>query len=333
MCRSSRRRFLRGSLCWAAGLLIACGAPPVAGPAARVARVGFLSSSVTTRSHPFLDALRQGLLDLGYVEGQTLAIEYRFAERTDQLPALAVELIGSKVDLLIGGGSEAVRAAKDATNTLPIVMTNSGDPVAAGFVVSLARPDGNVTGLTQIAPQLAAKRLELLREAVGKLARVAVLWNPNHPVTPASFRELQAAASTLQLQLQSLEIAEPTGLAAAFEVAARGQAEALVVLRDPFTVRQMGQILELTTKGRLPTMYETRDFVDAGGLMLYGPSLADLYRRAAAYVDKILKGAKPADLPVEQPATFDLVINLKTAQGLGLTIPQSVLAQATEVIQ
>jgi putative ABC transport system substrate-binding protein len=271
------------------------------------------------------------LRELGHVEGQSVAIEYRFAERTDQLPAFAGELIGLKVDLLVAGGSEAVRAAKDATDTLPIVMTNSADPVTAGFVASLPRPGGNVTGLTQIAPQLAAKRLELLRETVSDLTRVAVLWNPGHPLTPVSFREVQAAASTLQLQLQSLAVREPAGLASAFEAATRERAGALVVLRDPFTVREMGQIVELAMKGRLPAMYETRDFVDAGGLMIYGPSLADLYRRAASYVDKILKGARPADLPVEQPTTFDLIINLKTAQLLGLTVPPAVLQQATEI--
>ena len=181
--------------------------------------------------------------------------------------------------------------------------------------------------------QLAAKRLELLRETAGELAGVAVLWNPTHPVTPASFREVQSAASTLQLRLLSLEVRDPAGVASAFRTADRAGVGALLVLRDPFTVRQMAQIAELATQGRLPAMYETRDFVDAGGLMLYGPSLADLYRRAASYIDKILKGTKPADLPVEQPTKFDFVINLKTARALGLTIPQSVLLQATELIQ
>jgi putative ABC transport system substrate-binding protein len=296
----------------------------------KVPRVGFLSASA---SPPFIEGLREGLRQLGYVEGKTIMIEWRLTDKAEELPAIAAELVGLGVELIIAGGTSAIEAAKDKTSSIPIVMTNSGDAVGTGLVASLARPGGNVTGLTQISAKLSAKRLELLKEAIPDLSRVAVLSNPNHPTTPLKYAEIEAAAPQLGLQLQSLQVREANDLEGAFAAATRERAGALITLRDPFTIKHEKRIAELATKSRLPTMYETRNYVDAGGLMLYGPSIKDLYQRTAIYVDKILKGANPAELPVEQPTTFELVINLKAAEAIGFTLPQSVLVRANEVIR
>ena len=298
----------------------------------KVFRLGFISSSVTSASHPSLAGLRQGLSELGYEEGKNIRIEYRFGTQKD-LFKLAEELVRLQVDVIVAGGSEGIVAAKEVTQTIPIVMTNSGNAVREGFVVSLERPGGNITGLTQISPELAAKRLQLLKDTVPGLSQLAVLWHPLHPNTPHTFAETRAASQKFGLQLRSWEVKELEDFDAAFATAIAHQVTALIVLRDPFTVRHRAHIAELAQQNRLPAMYETRDFLEGGGLMAYGPNLAALYRQSAYYVDKILHGAKPGELPVQRPLTFDLVINLKAAQALGLTIPQALLVQATEVIQ
>lgn len=295
-------------------------------------RIGFISSPVTDISSPLLNALRQGLSELGHMEGKNLDIEYRFAKTRDDLAGLAADLVSRNVDLIVAGGSEAVVAAKNATTSIPIVMTNSGDPVRAGFVASLARPGGNITGLTQISPELADKRLELLKEAIPSMSRVGILWNPLHPNTPWTFKETRVAAEKLQLQVLSFEVKEQLDLIDAIAIAGK-RADAIVVLRDPFTVRHRTLIADATLAERIPSIYETEDYVIAGGLIFYGPDFSDLYGRSASFVDKILKGAKPADLPVEQPTNFELVINLKTATTLGLTIPGSILIRANRFIE
>jgi putative ABC transport system substrate-binding protein len=277
------------------------------------------------------EALRQGLRDLGYVEGKNFVFEYRYAEgRSERLPGLAADLVRLKVDLIIAPGDVA-KVAREATGTIPIVMMSSDDPVRAGYVASLARPGGNVTGVTFIFDELAGKRLELLKEAVPAITRVAVLWNPTH--VDNEFQEMQAAARTLGLQLQSLELRAPSDLDGAFQAASRGRAEALTVTPSRLTAFLRTRIVALAAKGRLPVISGWREFAEAGGLLTYGPNRSEGARRAAAYIDKILKGAKPADLPVEQPTRFELVVNLKTAKALGLTIPQSIMVRADQVIQ
>ena len=298
----------------------------------KIFQLGFISSSVTNVSHPFLTGLRQGLSELGYKESKNITIEYRFGT-TEELPKLAEDLVRLQVDVIIAGGSEGIIASQKATQTIPIVMTNSGDAVQSGLVASLRRPGGNITGMTQISPELAAKRLELLQETIPGLARVAVLWHPLHPNTPELFKETQAASQKLGLQLLSLEVKTPEDFATAFAMAIQQRAEALIVLRDPFIVQHRARIADLALASRLPAIYETRDFLEAGGLILCGPSFWHLYRRSALYVDKILKGANPADMPVQTPWEFEFVINLKTAKALGITIPPSLLFQADEVLQ
>jgi putative ABC transport system substrate-binding protein len=302
-------------------------------PRAKVPRIGFLSFGPSGLQQALVDAFLQGLRGLGYTEGQNAAIEYRFAEeRQERLPELAAELVQLKVDILVAP-SLAAYAAKQATQTIPIVMATSGDPVATGIVASLARPGGNITGLSLISPELAGKRLELLKEAVPGLVRVAVLWNATHPDKALEWRETQVAAQALGVQLQSLEVRGPDDFDSAFAAAAREQAAALIVLGDPLTYAHRTHIVDLAAKSRLPAMYELREFAAAGGFLAYGPSVPDNSRRAATFVDKILKGAKPGDLPIERPIQFKLIINLKTAQALGLTIPPSLLFQADEVVK
>jgi putative ABC transport system substrate-binding protein len=316
--------------------LLALGAAPLASEAqqaAKRARIGFISSSTTEVSSPFLVALREGFKARGYEEAKNLTLEYRFAKSREQLPAMAADLVSLKVDVILAGGTEGIIAAKNATQTIPIVMTNSGDPVKAGFAVSLARPGGNITGLTQISPELAGKRFQLLREVVPGITRVGVLWHPLHPTTPITFNETEAAAGNLGLQVMSLEIREPKEFEEVFRILAKERAAALVVLRDPFTVRHRTVIVESANKLRVATIYETGDYVEAGGLMFYGADFVDLFRRSAGFVDRILKGAKVSDLPIEQPTKFELVINLKTAKAIGITIPQSLLLRADRVIE
>jgi putative ABC transport system substrate-binding protein len=300
----------------------------------KVPRIGFLSSVSANSVRARLEAFKQGLRDLGWVEGQSIAIDYRLAEgRNDRLPGLAEELVRLKVDVIVTHGVVATLAARRATAAIPIVFGSADDAVAAGLVASLARPGGNVTGLTVISPELSGKRLELLREVIPRLKRLAVLRNPTNPVSLPELKETQVAAQLLGLLIQSLEVTDPGGFAGAFSAMTREQAGALIVLSDAMFTGRHAQIVDHAAKSRLPAIYWTREFADAGGLMSYGPNVADLWRRSAVYVDKILKGAKPADLPVEQPTKFELVINLKTAKALGLSIPQSVLFRADQVIK
>src|SRR5262252_183752 len=296
-------------------------------------RIGFLGSGGPADHAPRVDAFRQGLRDLGYVEGRTATIEYRLAEgKMERLPALAAELVALKVDVIVASGTPTALAAKNATTTIPIVFATSGDPVGT-LVASIARPGGNVTGLSLVGPELVARQLQLLKEAVPKVSRVAVLSNPDNPYTPGMVKEVAAAARSLKVRMQRLESRGGAATDAAFDAMARERSNALLVLFDPVLTGQRARIAELANKHRLPSMCPHREYAEDGGLMAYGASLTDLYRRAATYVDKILKGAKPADLPVEQPTKFELVINLKTAKALGLTIPPSLLGRADEVIQ
>jgi putative ABC transport system substrate-binding protein len=271
---------------------------------------------------------------LGTWRGENIVIEWRFADgKPDRLPALAAELVRLKVDIIVTTGSTVTRAAKEATSTIPIVMTNEGDPVGTGFVASLARPGGNITGLSTLSPELSGKRLELLKEIVPRLSRVAVLGTSTTPGNAQLLREIELAAGALKVKLQYLDVLDPKDIETAFRAASKGRAEAVLMLQGGVLNSHRTQIAALAVKNRLPAIYANSLFVDAGGLMTYSASITDLDRRAATYVDKILKGAKPADLPVEQPTKFDLVINLKTASQIGLTIPPNVLARADKVIR
>ncbi len=305
-------------------------------PAGKVSRIGWLSAGFPRPDRdPPVDAFRQGLRELGYVEGQNLVIEYRGAEgRDERLPDLAAELVRLHVDVLVAVGPIATRAAQHATRTLPIVMTGTADPVGAGFVASLARPGGNITGVSLLMAELPGKRLELLKETVPQSTRVAVLANPDNPVYEALRNNLTVAARALGLHLHVVEVHSADELDPAFAAVTREGADALMVLSDPALMDNLrGRVADLAATHRLPAMYNWKMYVEAGGLMSYGPSLPGIYRYAATYVDKILKGAKPADLPVEQPTKFELVINLKTAQALGVTIPPTLLFLADEVIR
>jgi ABC-type uncharacterized transport system substrate-binding protein len=302
--------------------------------AGRVVRVGVLWFTFSSVSAPFFEALREGLRDLGYVEGQNIAFEQRWAEKNPQrYPELAAELVRLKVDVIVAGNLESARVAKDATGTIPIVLTAGGDPLHAGLVPSLARPAGNITGLSELGPDLAPKLLQLLKEAVPRLAKVAILWDPSNPSQSPTRQEIESAARMLGTAILSLEVAVPDDFERAFGAATRERPDALIVYTTPITYSHRMQTIDFTARRGLPAMYSSREFVDAGGLMSYGPNLRALFRRAATYVDRIVKGAKPADLPIEQPTTFEMVINMKTAKALGLTIPQSVLARADEVIE
>lgn len=316
-------------------LLFALSFPSAAQQPKKVARIGFLSVNPAFSLEPRVKAFREALRELGYMEGKNIAIEYRHAEgRRDRLAAVAAELASLKVDVIVvAGGTAPALAAKEATSTIPIVMTYVGDPVARGLIVSLARPGGNITGLTSVSPDLAGKRLELLKETVPRLSRVGVLWNPASQGSTANFKETETAARSFGLQVQSLEARSPAELESAFKTATMGRAHALIVVESPLIGAHTSRIVELATNSRLPTMFGQGIRAEAGGLMYYGPNFPDLHRRAATYVDKILKGRKPADLPVEQPMKFELVINLRTAKQIGLTIPPNVLARADRVIK
>jgi|SRR5437867_4962784 len=302
--------------------------------AGKVARIGLLSQGSPTSGQHIREAFRQGLREVGYVDGQNIVIEYRYAEgKAERLPDLAAELVSLKVDVIVAGGTPAPLAAKHATRTIPIVMAAAGDPVGSGLVASLARPGGNVTGLGALSPELGGKRLQLLKEVVPGVSRVAVLWNAANPYAVLVARETEAAARTLGVQAQSLEVRGPDDFENALPAAIRGGAGALIVVEDPLTFQYRMRIADFAARNRLPAIDGYREYAEAGALMAYGANLADLYRRAATYVDKILKGAKPADLPVEQPTKFELVINIKTAKALGLTIPPSLLLRADQVIE
>ena len=297
---------------------------------AKVPRIGYLAS---TSPSPVHDAFRQGLRELGYIEGQNTVVEYRWAEgKLERFPDLAAELVRLKVDVIVASTTAPALAAKNATTTIPIVIVYVADPVGRGLVASLARPGGNITGLSWGGIELSGKQLELLKEAVPKLSRVAVLTNPAGEFHRAVLREAEAAAGALAVQLQPFEVRDPTDFDSAFAAMTRARAGALLVPGDPMFFIQRTRVAHLAAKSRLPAMYGLREHVEAGGLMSYAPSIRDTHRRAAVYVDKILKGAKPADLPVEQPTKFEMVVNLKTAKALGLTIPQSILIWADQVM-
>ena len=304
--------------------------------AAKVARIGYLLLD-RTAAPDLPEAFRQGLRDLGYVEGRNVVIEYRHAEgKVERLPAVAAELVALKVDVIAAQGTPHALAAKQVTRTIPIVFATSADAVGSGLVTSLARPGGNVTGLSSVGPGLVGKCLELLKQAVPGISRVAVLWQPgyqNERTEKDLLKGAEVAARALEVRLQVVEARGPADFDRAFSDMTRARAGALTVLFSSTFFNERRRLVDLAAKNHLPAVYVSRDFVDAGGLMSYGPNLADMFRRAATYVDKILKGAKPADLPVEQPTKFKLVINLKTAKTLGLTVPQSILGRADHVIQ
>ena len=322
----NRRAFVTGL-----GVLLA--APRAeAQQAGGIPRIGLLWSGAP--SDPYAQAFRQGLQELGYVEGKSILLEDRSADgRPDRLPALAAELVRLKVDVILAAESDTIRAAWQATKTIPIVMTASGDPVGIGVVASLARPGGNVTGLSSITTELGGKRLELLRSLAPGVTRVAFVWNPDNPVQAMMFNQTEVAARSLGVQLQSLKVRGPSGLDGAFSAMARERPGALIVVVDLLLFAHMKRIADFAVASELPAMAQRKEFAEAGGLMTYGPSYSDLFRRSATYVDKILKGAKPGDLPVEQPTKFELVINLKTAKAIGVTIPPSLLLRADEVIE
>jgi putative ABC transport system substrate-binding protein len=299
----------------------------------KIPLVGYLSASVRVNNAPSFEAFRQGLRDLGYIEGRNIAIEARFAEgQAARLPELIAELLRLKIDILVAGGSEAVRPAK-GNSTLPIVVAHFEDPVGEGFVTNLARPGGNITGLSRMSSDLAGKRVELLKEAKTTIRRVGVFINPTNAPNLLAMKEADDAARALGVQLQALEVRRPDDLEEAFASAAKDRTDALIASVDRIFDTERKRIMHFAINKRLPTMFHTSRAVEEGGLMSYAPNVLDLFRRSASYVDKILKGAKPADLPVEQPTKFELVINLKTAKQIGLTIPPNVLARADKVIR
>jgi putative ABC transport system substrate-binding protein len=329
----SRRAFV-GML---GGGLFAVPLAAEAQPSGKVPRVGYLSVFSPSNPYPPSEAFWQGLHDLGWIEGQNIAIERRFAEgKAQRLPDLAVELVRLRVDLIFAETTPAARAAKQATTTIPIVFSPIADPIGSGLVANLARPGGNITGITFMAPELGGKRLELLKQAVPGMTRVGVLSHPGDPseaTVKNALEQTEAAARALGVQILRLEVQGPSGFDRAFAATLRERVGGLILIPSAMFVDERRRIVNLVVKDRLPAMFYFREFAEVGGLMSYGPNFRGLWRRAATYVDKILKGAKPADLPVEQPTKFELVINLKTAKALGLTIPPSVLLRADEVIQ
>ena len=301
---------------------------------AKLARIGYLGTSSPAEIAPSLEALQQGLRELGYVEGRNIAFEYRWAEgRMERLSAFAVEFVGLKIDVIVASSSPAALAAKDATRTIPIVFVTAGDPVDSGLVAGIARPGGNVTGLSLLAPEIVARQLQLLKEVVPKTSRVAVLANPANRNTALLVKETEDGARSLGVKVQFLGVQSADALDNALSAVAGERADALLVLFDPMLFTHRTRIAEFANNRHLPAMYPHREYAETGGLMSYGASIPDLSRRAAIYVDKILKGAKPADLPVQEPTRFELVINLKTAKALGLAIPKDMLLRADEVIQ
>jgi putative ABC transport system substrate-binding protein len=324
-----RQRVSGFALC---AVLFALSLPAEAQQARKIPRIGFLSAS---RPQPSHEAFRQGLRELGYVEGQNIVTEWRFAEgNLDRIPHHAVELVRLKVDFIVTGGPSATRAAKEATSTIPIVMAFDNDPVGNGFVAGLARPGGNITGLSTLAPEISGKQLELLKEIVSRLSRVAVLGTSTQPGNAQAVRETELAAGALGVQLQYLDVLGPQDIESAFQAAGKGRANAVLMLVPPrIASPKRKEIVDLAVKVRLPAIYYAPEWAEEGGLMSYSANITDLYRRAATYVDKIFRGAKPADLPVEQPTKFELIINLKAAKQIGLTIPPNVLARADKVIK
>ena len=300
----------------------------------KVTPIGYLSGPSLSANAARIEAFRQGLRELSYVEGENIVIEWRSADgKVDRLPALAAELVRLKVAVIVTSGGAPTRRAKEATSTIPIVMTNDPDPVGDGFVASLARPGGNITGLSTFVPELSGKRLEILREVVPKLSRVAVLGSSTATGYAQTLKEIEPAAKAFKMQLQFLDVKHANDIETAFRAASEGRAQGVLTLNSGILGSQRAQIAELAVKNRLPVMYHQGDFVEAGGLMFYGVNVPDLNRRAATYVDKILKGAKPGDIPVEQPTKLEFIVNLKSAEQIGLTIPPKVLAQADRVIK
>jgi putative ABC transport system substrate-binding protein len=303
--------------------------------AKKIPKIGYLLPSNSAATAHLLEAFRQGLRELGYVEGKTVVLEVRYGEgRAERLPEIARELVGVKVDVIVTATDVAIAAVKRETQTIPIVMANSSDPVSTGFVASLARPGGNITGLSAISPDLSGKRMELLKEAVPALSRVAFIWNPDVRGNVLDYQETERVASSLGLQLQSVEVVRTEDFERAFSAVTKGRAQALSMpAANPVAFANRSQIASFAQKNRLPSMFAQKEYVDAGGLISYGPSGTDMMRRAATYVDKILKGRTPADLPVEQPMKFELIISLKTANQIGLTIPPNLLVRADQVIR
>jgi ABC-type uncharacterized transport system substrate-binding protein len=334
MHRPSRRQLLQGSVALA-GLTLLSRQEVAGQQIAKVPRIGFLAVGSREGRAFLIEGFRQGLRGQGYVEGRNILIEYRFSEdRNDRLPALAAELVAMKVQLILASGTPASFAARQATSTIPIVVGGiAADPVETGLIASLARPGGNITGMTMMSPQLAGKRLELLKRIVPGLVRVAVFWNPPNPAYGPILKELEAAASTLGLTLQRLEVRIPEDFEGAFQAAIRQRAGALIAPGDPLVANRPKMVADLALKYRLPAITDNKEFAEVGGLMSLGLDLVDSYRRSATHVAKILKGANPAELPMEQPTKFDLFVNLETARLLGLTIPKAVLLQASQVIE
>jgi putative tryptophan/tyrosine transport system substrate-binding protein len=317
-----------------AALLLAVGVIAEAQQPKKLPQIGHLTPVSLFAMASRYEAFRQGLRELSYVEGKNIVIDWRSGDgKLDRLPALAAGLVRLKVDVIVTAGPAATRAAKEATSTIPIVMAQDPDPVGNGFVASLARPGGNITGLSTVAPELSGKRVEILREVVPKLSRVAVLGTSTDPGYAQVIRELELAAKAFGVKLQYLDVLDSKELETAFRVASKGGADGVLVLTSPVFTSQQRQLAEIAVKNHLPTIFSDARYVEAGGLMTYGVSFLDLDRRAAVYVDKILKGAKPADLPVEQPTKFEFIINLKAAKQIGLTIPPNVLARADKVIK
>jgi putative ABC transport system substrate-binding protein len=315
-------------------LLLALSIPAEAQQPAKVPRIGVLAGGSASSDSARIEALRRGLRELGYVEGKNIVIESEYAGgKTDRLSELAAALVRLKVEVIVTAGPAATRAAKQATTTIPIVMAQDADPVGSGFVASLARPGGNITGLSRLSPELSGKQLELLKETVPTLSHLAVFENSTQPGNRQSLTEVEMAAGALGVQLQYLNIGSRNDIETAFRAASKARANGILVLSSPVLFSQRTEVIELAAKNRFPAIYFALEFAEDGGLMSYGPSITDLFRRAATYVDKILKGAKPADLPVEQPMKFELVINLKAAKQIGLTIPPNVLARADRVIK
>jgi putative tryptophan/tyrosine transport system substrate-binding protein len=317
-----------------AAILLAIAVIAQAQQPTKVPRIGFLIASSPSAIATRMEAFLQGLRELGYLEGKNIVIERRHADgKSDHLPVLAAELVRLNVDVIVTSGPTATRPAKEATSTIPIVMTFDDDPVGSGFVASLARPGGNVTGLSTLAPEISGKQLELLKEIIPRLNRVAVIGTSTRQGTEQTLKEMEPAAGALGVKLQYLDVLLPKDIDTVFQWASNGRAQGVLGLWGSVLNSHRSQVVKLAAKSRLPAMYSIREFVEAGGLMSYGVSISDLDRRAATYVDKILKGAKPADLPVEQPKRFELIINLKAAKQIGLTIPPNVLARANKVIK
>ena len=332
MWRPLRKTALRSILF--AGALLALAVTVEAQQPKKLPRIGFLSAASSSAISARVEAFRQGLRELGYVEGKNIFIEWRFAEgKSDRLPSLAAELVRLKVDVIVAEAPTSTRSAKQATVTIPIVMMFDDDPVGSGFVASLARPGGNITGLSTLSPEISGKQLELLKEIVPKLSRVGVLGDVTRPGIPQALREINIAAAAFRVQVQYLEVRGSKDIEIAFRAASKQRDDAVLVLGSPVLTSQRKEVVELAVKSRLPAIYARREAVEDGGLMSYGVSIADLSRRTATYVDEILKGARPADLAVEQPKNFELIINLKAAKQIGLTIPSNVLARADKVIK